>query len=127
MLAAVALAATVAGCAHDVVAHYPSIHGEPTSTLVLLFAPPASDVAVSVDGLLVTNDAHTGRVIVDGVPIGTREVMVAANGTDKDIRVWVGGDHATTVPLGVPDAGVGFFKTVAATILTLLVYSWLKI
>jgi hypothetical protein len=128
-LAAAALAAALAAttaCAKDVIAHYPSIRGEPTSSLVLLFGQPATGVMVTIDGWLVVDDVHTSRIVVDGVPIGTREVAVAANGAEKDMKLWVGGDHATTVPLGVPDASMGFLKTIAGTLITLLAYTWLK-
>jgi hypothetical protein len=116
----------LAACAvHDVRAHFPALPDQPTGTLVLLLSQPASEVSVAVNGVLVVEDAHTGRVVIDGVPVGTEEVIMAANGSDKQFHVWVGGDHATTVPLGVPDPGSGFVKTLAGTLITILVYSWL--
>ena len=51
--------------------------------------------------------------------------MLAANGEDKQFHAWIGTDHATTVPLGVPDASMGFVKTLAGTLITILVYSLL--
>ena len=54
--------------------------------------------------------AHTERIVVDGVPVGTQTVIMAANGSDKQFQIWVDGDHWTTVPLGVPDPGYGFCK-----------------
>ena len=75
--------------------------------------------------LLVLEDAHTGRVRVDGVPVGTRDIAITLNGVDKQQRVWVGSDHPTTVLVGVPDEEVGFVKTVLGTILTLVMYSLL--
>lgn len=104
--------------------HYPTADA-PTGSLVLLMSQAASDVSVAIDGLLVVEDAHTDRVVIDGVPIGTREVIMAANGTDKAFKVWIAGDHATTVPLGVPDASIGFLKTLAGTLLTIALYSLL--
>ena len=68
---------------------------------------------------------HTSRVVIDGIPIGTREITLAANGGDKQFKVWIDGDHATTVPIGVADATGGFLKTLAASILTIVVYSLL--
>src|SRR4051812_10899313 len=95
----------VAACgAQDIHTHYPVITpGQPTGTLVLLMSQPASDVIVTLDGVLVTSDAHTQRMVIDGVPVGTVDLIVAANGGDKEMKVWVGGDHATTVPIGIPD------------------------
>ena len=61
--------------------------------------------------------------MIEGVPVGTAEVVMAANGADKQFRVWVGTDHATT--LGVPDPGVGFLKTLAGSLLTIIVYTLL--
>ncbi len=127
LLAAAAMAALAAGCARDVIAHYPSLPGERTSSLVLLLGGAADDVSVAIDGRLVVDDVHTARVVVDNVPLGPRDIVVAANGTDKELHVWLEGDHATTVPIGVHDGGPSFLLGLAGTILTLLVYSWLKI
>ncbi len=119
------LVVLLAGCTvHEVRVHYPTADA-PTGSLVLLMSQAASDVSVAIDGLLVVEDAHTDRVVIDGVPIGTREVIMAANGTDKAFKVWIAGDHATTVPLGVPDASIGFLKTLAGTLLTIALYSLL--
>jgi len=113
------------GCAHDVHVNFPAPPGAPTGTLVLLMGQPASDVAVSINGLLMLEGAHTERIRIDDVPVGNAEVVVAANGTDKQFHVWVGDDHPTTVPLGVPDPGAGFVKTLFGTLLTIVVYSLL--
>jgi hypothetical protein len=117
----------IAGCAaHDLQVHYPIVvPNQPTGTLVLLMSQPASDVAVAIDGVLVTADAHTQRLVIDGVPVGTAEVIFAANGGEKEFKAWIGGDHATTVPIGIPDASMGFVKTLAGTLITILVYSLL--
>jgi hypothetical protein len=117
----------LAGCARDVIAHYPSLPGEPTSSLVLLLGSPAEGVAVAIDGRLVVEDMHTSRVVVDGVPVGNRDIVVAANGADKELKVWIESDHATTVPIGVHDGGPGFLLSLLGTIITLVVYSTLKI
>jgi hypothetical protein len=105
--------------------HYPTLPDQPTGTLVLLLSQAASDVTVAVNGNLVCDREHTDRVIVDGVPVGTQTIVIAANGMDKQFTTWIDGDHWTTVPLGVPDQGVGFLKTLAGSILTIVVYSLL--
>jgi hypothetical protein len=103
--------------------HYPTAPGAPEGTLVLLLSQAADDVTVAINGNLVVDRAHTERVIVDGVPVGTQTVIMAANGMDKQFQIWVDGDHWTTVPLGVPDAGTAFWKTLAGSLLTVIVYS----
>jgi hypothetical protein len=115
----------VAGCAHDIAAKFPSQPTEPTGTLVLQMTKPASGVTVGVNGVLVVDDERTQRVVIAGVPTGQSEVVIAANGGDKAFRVWIDSSHATTVPLGVPDEGSGFIKSLAGSLLTIVVYSLL--
>jgi hypothetical protein len=116
----------VVGCSLDVVhVHYPTAPGAPTGTLVLLMGQAASDVAVSINGNLVCSGEHTDRVVVDGVPVGTAKIIMAANGADKQFEMWIDGDHPTSVPLGVPDPGNGFLKTLFGTIVTIVIYSLL--
>jgi len=113
------------GCSHDVSARFPSSKDAVTGRLVLLLSQPASGVTVAINGQLVVEDAHTRRVTIDGVPIGTGEITLAANGNDKQFRVWIDGDHATTVPLGVPEQGLGFLKSILGTLISLTAYSLL--
>jgi hypothetical protein len=115
----------VLGCAKDVRARYPSEGGAPTGTLVLTMSRPASGVTVAINGRLVVDDAHTQNVVIEGVPVGTGEVVMAANGSDKAFRVWIDSDHWTTVPLGVPDEGQSFLKSLAGSLLSIVVYSLL--
>lgn len=115
----------VAGCAHDVEAHYPSQPTEPTGTLVLQLTKPADDVTVAINGVLVVDDEHTERIVITGVPTGTREIVMAANGGDKAFNVWIDSARPTTVPLGVADEGSSFIKTLAGSLLTIVVYSLL--
>jgi hypothetical protein len=125
MRLALLLLALVACSTSDVRVRYPVAPDQPTGTLVLLLSQAASDVTVSINGNLVVDRAHTDRIIVDGVPVGTQTVIMAANGSDKQFQIWVDGDHWTTVPLGVPDPGYGFLKTLAGSLLTIVVYSLL--
>src|SRR5580704_423132 len=117
----------LAGCtAHDVLVHYPmATPSDETGTLVLLLTQPADDVTVAINGVLVTEQQHTQRVVVDRVPVGTADVILAANGQDKQLHAWIGTDHATTIPLGMPDSSMAFIKTLAGTLITILVYSLL--
>jgi hypothetical protein len=91
----------------------------------LLLTQPASDVTVSINGVLVAEGEHTRRLVIDRVPVGTADVILAANGGDKQFRTWIGSDHATTVPLGIPEESMSFLKTLAGTLITIVVYSLL--
>lgn len=113
----------VAACAKDVHVRFPAPPDVPTGTVVLLLSSAASGVSVAIEGFLVVEDAHTDRVVITNVPIGTQEVVMTANGANNAMKLWVGGEHATTVPLGVPDATPGVLKTIIGTVVSLLAYS----
>jgi hypothetical protein len=125
MRIAVALIVLVVACAHDVHVQFPAEPSQPTGMLVVKLASPAHGVSLAIDGVLVLEDEHTGRIRIDDVPVGTRDIAITLNGVDKQQRVWVSDDHPTTVLVGVPDEEIGFVKTVVGTILTLVVYSLL--
>jgi hypothetical protein len=122
LLVVIALAA----CSHDVRARYPSQADEPTGTLILTLSRPASGVTVAINGVLVVDDEHTKHVQIDDVPIGTGEIIMAANGSDRAFRVWVGSERPTTVPIGVPDESSGFVKSLVGSLLSIVVYSLLR-
>ena len=111
------------GCAHDVHVRFPAPPDVPTGTIVLLLSSAASGVSVAVEGFLVVEDEHTDRVVITNVPVGTQELVMTANGANQAMKLWVGGDHATTVPLGVPDPTPGLLKTIIGTVVSLLAYS----
>ena len=121
----VVAAALLVGCARDVHVTYPAAPDEPTGTLVLLLSQAASDVNVAINGQLVVEDAHTSRIEITHAPGGTEDIVITANGADKEMRVWVGTDHTTTIPLGVPDASMGLWKTIFGTLVSLVAYSLL--
>lgn len=125
LLIVVVIVAVGACGAKDVRARYPSSPGDATGTLVLTMARAADGVTVAVNGVLVVDDAHTQHVTIEGIPVGTGEVVMAANGSDKAFRVWIDSSHATTVPLGVPDEGTGFVKSLVGSLLTIVVYTLL--
>ena len=120
------LAVFVLGCAHDVRARYPAAPDAPTGTLVLLLSQPASGVSIAIGGLLVVEDAHTKKVVVEGIPVGTVEVTIAANGSDKQFRIWIDDTNPTTVPLGVPEPSMGMVKTLLGTLISIAAYSLLR-
>lgn len=115
------------GCANDVHVRYPSAPADETGgTVVLKLSQPASDVSVAINGLLVVENKHTSRIVITNAPLGTEEIVMTANGSDKDMHVWVGTEHATTIPLGVPEASLGWLKTVLGTLISLTAYSLLQ-
>jgi len=125
-LALVALAClALVACAHDVNVRYPAEPDEPTGTVVLLLSQAASDVNVAINGTLVVEDAHTSRIVISHAPAGTEEIVLTANGSDKAMHVYVSTEHATTIPLGVPDATSGFLKSLFGTLVTIVAYSLL--
>lgn len=119
-------AVSLGGCAHDVRVRYPSAPQEATGTLVLLLSQPASGVSVAIDGRLVAEDQHTKRLEIAGVPEGHREIAIAANGSDKAMRVWISSEHPTTIPLGVPEAGIALWKSLLGTLVSIVAYSMLR-
>ena len=118
----------IAGCAHDVRVRYPALPEQPTSSVVLRLSDAAQGVSVSVNGILVVEDEHTEKIVIDNVPVGHAEVVLVAGGGDKAMRVWVDPEHATTIPLGIPDGGGagGFLKTIFGSVLTMAVYALLN-
>jgi hypothetical protein len=120
------LAGWLVACSHDVRARFPSRPDEPTGTLVLSMSEAASGVAVAVNGVLVVDDEKTDHITIEGVPTGTSEIVMTANGADKAFRVWVDSERPTTVPLGVPAESFGFLKSVAGSLISIVVYSLLR-
>ncbi|MGE0871259.1 MAG: hypothetical protein AB7P03_22050 [Kofleriaceae bacterium] len=114
------------GCANDVRVRYPALPEQPTGTLVLLLSQPAHDVAVAINGTLVAHDEHTSRIEVTNTPVGTTEIVIAANGIEKAMSVWVSSERPTTIPLGVPDPTPGLIKTVLGTLITITAYALLN-
>jgi hypothetical protein len=116
----------VMGCAKDLHASMVTPDPEsPTGTLVLLFSQPATDVTVAVNGVLVAEAPKTRRIQIDGIPVGTTDVVLVANGADRSFRLWIGGETAVTMPLGIPDQSTGFLKTLLGSLITIVVYSLL--
>ena len=119
---------SIVGCSHDVRVRFPALPEQPTSSVVLRLSDAAQGVSVAVNGILVVEDEHTEKVVIDNVPVGHAEIVLVANGGDKAMRVWVGADSATTIPMGVPDGGGagGFLKTIFASVVTMAIYALLN-
>jgi hypothetical protein len=116
----------VFGCAKDVHARFPAPPDAPTGTLVLLLSQPATGVSLAINGRLVVEDARTRKIVITSVPTGTSEVILAANGADKQMRVWVDDTQTTTIPLGVPDGSTTLWKSILGTVISLVAYSLLR-
>jgi len=116
----------LAGCSHDVRARFPSSPQDPTGTLVLLLSQPASNVSVAINGMLVVEDAHTKKLTIEHVPTGNNEIVIAANGSDKAMRVWIASENPTTIPLGVPESGMAMWKSILGTLISIAAYSLLR-
>jgi hypothetical protein len=117
---------SLGGCAREVRTRYPAAPEEPTGTLVLLLSQAASNVSVAIDGLLVVEDEHTKKVTIERIPTGNHEIAIAANGSDKAMRAWISSENPTTIPLGVPEAGVALWKSLVGTLVSILAYSMLR-
>lgn len=117
---------TAAACARDVHVRYPTPPDQPTGTLVLRLSEAASGVSVAINGRLVVEDVHTSRVVITGAPTGTEDIVMTANGQDKAMRVWIDSDETTTIPLGVPDASPGIWRTLLGAAVTVVVYKLIR-
>lgn len=115
------------GCAHDVAARFPAPPGSPTGTVELVFTAAASDVAVAINGVLVVHDVKTERVRVTEVPTGYADIVIAAGGGEKQMRVWVDSERLTTIPLGVPaEAPVSAIRALATSLASIALYALLN-
>ena len=116
----------VVGCGgHDVRVDYPAAPDAPTGTLVLKLSTTA-DVSVAVNGILVVDDEKTDKIRIDRIPVGSNEIVIAANGGDKAVKAWVTSDYWTTIPMGVPEPSTGFLKSIFATLISIVAYSMLN-
>ncbi|HET9482512.1 MAG TPA: hypothetical protein VFO79_01025, partial [Xanthomonadales bacterium] len=97
----------------------------PTGTLVLRLTDSAH-VSVAVNGQLVVDNEKTDKIIIENIPVGGNDVVIAANGGDKAFRAWVTSDQWTTVPMGVPEASAGVLKSIFATLVSIVAYSLLN-
>jgi hypothetical protein len=114
------------GCGgHNVRVDYPAPPDSPTGTLVLRLTTTAN-VSVAVNGILVVDDEKTDKIRIDHIPVGTNEIVIAANGGDKAMRAFITSDQWTTVPMGVPEASTGFLKSIFATLVSIFAYSMLN-
>jgi len=127
LVAAAVILALAGGCAHDVRARYPATPGAETGAIVIVFTESSSGVYVAINGVLVVDDAHTGRIRIDGVDTGYAEVAIAAGPGEKQARVWVDAGRDTVLPIGSP-GGSPFdaLKGLLASLAGVALYAWLN-
>jgi hypothetical protein len=124
-LALLALA-LAAACSRDVRVRYPVADPAPGS-LTFVFTTPASDVSIAVNGILLVDDEHTGRVHIDDVPSGSVDVVVAAGPEEKAMKVWIDAGKETTVPLGSPGVSpIDGWRSAFVSLAGIALYAWLR-
>lgn len=118
--------ALTAACAQDLRVRYPGADSAPGS-LTFVFTQPASDVTIAIDGTLVVDDEHTGRVHVDNVPSGAVDVVVAAGPEEKAMKLWIEPGKDTTVPLGSPGTSpVDGWRSAFVSLAGIVLYALLR-
>ncbi len=66
----------------------------------LVFSRETSGVIVSVDGQLVIEGATLEHLRINDVPSGYVELAIAADGVERQMRVWVDSGKTTSLPIG---------------------------
>lgn len=129
MMRVVALLGAVAGCTPAPISvDAPESAGEATGTIAVIFTRPTKGVTIALDGRLVVDRQHTGRVEIRGVDVGVSELQIAAGSgpsrVERHVRVEVDGGKVTAVPVAAPDgSSAGGFLGAAASLLALVASS----
>src|SRR5688572_1823552 len=89
LVVAIAIAAGVVACVHDVYTRFPAELGADVGAIELAFSAPASSVSVAVNGIMVVRDVRTESVTITDVSIGFAELAIVAGAGEKQMRVWV--------------------------------------
>jgi hypothetical protein len=105
----------VSGCASNVDVRYPAPPGgsAPAGAVLIRFTEPMRSVSVSIDGVLIAEDAHTERVHVADIPTGRRKIsIVAASGgrtatVDRSEVLEVAPDREVSILVAVPPRSLG--------------------
>lgn len=127
---AVLCAAVIGGaCTPSPIAvNAPDSAGEATGTIAVIFTRPAKGVTIALDGRLVVDRQHTGRVEIRNVDVGISELQIAAGSgpsrVERHVRVEVDGGKVTAIPVAAPDGGSGSgMLSAVASILALVASS----
>lgn len=102
---------SIAACARDVRVKLPAQPDDLTGSIEIVLTQPASDLTVSVNGVLVAERARTEKVTIENVPVGYADVMIAAGAgptrIDAQVRVSIDTNVKTTIPVAAPDKPFG--------------------
>lgn len=71
-----------------------------TGTVTLVFSRKTAGVIVSVDGALLVEGETLKRLQIDAVDPGYVDLAIAADGVERQLRVWVDSGKETSVPIG---------------------------
>tara|TARA_R110002096_G_scaffold16898_7_gene57848 strand:+ start:1193 stop:1648 length:456 start_codon:yes stop_codon:yes gene_type:complete len=83
-----------------VVAMPPSALETETGSVNLVFSRETSGVIVSIDGQLVVERATLKHLHIADVPTGYVELAIAADGVERQMRIWVDSEKTTSLPIG---------------------------
>ena len=78
----------------------PLSQGVDHGSVTLVFSRPVRGVVVSLDGRMVVDGANLQRLRMDGVETGYVNLAIAADGVERQARVWVDPGRVTSVPIG---------------------------
>ncbi len=128
LAAAVSVALIVGGCAHDVRTRYPAPTALPTGSILLVLTTASSDVVVAIDGMLVVDGAHTGRIRIDGVPVGLVDLTIAIGEGAQHQELWIESGRDTVLPIGAPGGGGAgdAIRNAVISVAGILLYTWIR-
>lgn len=118
------VATALVGCgAHDLHTTYPGAPPATMATLELRFTRAVKHLSVTVNGVLVAEDAHTARLVVDRIPAGRASVMLAADGAPERVfTVDLEASRRAIVPLAAAPAGASMVTSLLQSVLAATVY-----
>jgi hypothetical protein len=112
------IASNLFACASNVYARLPGPAYQYTGQVEIKLNNSARYVTAAVNGIVVADDAHTARIVVDNVPAGPANVQLAMGGRgydaaqqSLDVIVPLGGK--VTVVAAAPNVSLG--QTIATT------------
>jgi hypothetical protein len=71
-----------------------------TGSVDLVFSRKTSGVIVSIDGQLIVEGATLKHLHIGEVPSGYVELAIAADGVERQMRLWVDEGKTTSLPIG---------------------------
>ena len=105
MRALLVIALLAGGCARDLVTTVPgaATRSAGTGTVELRFTRAVRNVHVSVDGVPVATDVHTGRVVIGQVPTGGTTLFLAGEGVqERSLTLDLSPGQRVVIPIAAP-------------------------